>query len=91
MDHMLKGKTDDDYNADGSAKQQDNSKKRTYAAVIDIADVTKNITTEMKETNRLVKEKNRLAKQSQLIALAQHLGKNEILEDLLAPLSSSSD
>jgi hypothetical protein len=93
MDHILKGNTDDDYNADRSAKQDTNQKKRAYAAMIDIADVTKNIATEMKETNRLsqetidaVKEKNRLAKQSQLIALAQHLGKNEILEDLLASL-----
>jgi RNA polymerase-interacting CarD/CdnL/TRCF family regulator len=56
MDHMLKGNSDDE-NADGSAKQQDNQKKRAYAAMIDIADVTKNIATEMKETNRLVKEK----------------------------------
>ena len=70
----------------------------------DISDVAKNIAAEMKETkrlaqesmdalkekNRLVDEKNRLAWQAQLIAVAQHLGKHKILEDLLASFSSSS-
>jgi FtsZ-binding cell division protein ZapB len=51
----------------------------------------------VKETNRLaqesvnaVKQNNQLAKQSQTIAIAQHLGKDAMLEDLLASLSSSS-
>ena len=81
-----------------------NEKKRAYAAMADISDVAKNIAAEMKETNRLaqestdalkeknrlVDEKNRLARQAQLIAVAQHLGKHEILENLLASFSSSS-
>jgi hypothetical protein len=112
MDDILKGNTDDDNNIDGSLKNKnDNQKKRAYAAMAEIADVTKNISVEMKETNRLaqqsvdavketnrlaqesvdaVKQKNQLAKQSQIIAIAQHLGKDAMLEDLLASLSSSS-
>ena len=98
MDHILKGDTDDDHNAEGSFKiEQENQKKRAHAAMIDMADVTKNISLEIKEMNRLaqemidaVKEKNHLAKQSQVIAIAQHLGKHKILEDLFALLSSSS-
>jgi hypothetical protein len=98
MDNILKG-NDDDYNADGSLRnKQDSQKKRAYTAMVDIANVTKNISVEMKETNRLVqdlinavKEKNWLAKQSQVIvAIAQHLGKNEMLEDLIIVLLSSS-
>jgi hypothetical protein len=112
MDDILKGNTDDDHNTDGSLKNKnENQKKRAYAAMAKIADVTKNISVEMKETNRLaqesvdavketnrlaqesvdaVKQKNQLAKQSQIIAIAQHLGKDAMLEDLLALLSSSS-
>jgi hypothetical protein len=53
---------------------------------------------EMKETNCIaqeshlaMKEKNCIAKQSRLIhQLAQHLGKEDILEGLLANLASDS-
>ena len=72
-------------------------KKRAYAAIAEMSSVAITIADEMKETNRLaqetakeMKEKNRLAKQSQLITLAQHLGKQELLEDILASLASSN-
>ena len=75
-----------------------NEKKRAFAAITDMSEVAKTIAAEMKETNRLaqestksaqdsaeaLKEQNRLAKQAQYIGLAQHLGKNEILEQILA-------
>jgi hypothetical protein len=69
MDDILKGNTDDDHNTDGSLRNKnENQKNRAYAAMAKIADVTKNISVEMKETNRLaqesvdaVKETNRLA------------------------------
>jgi hypothetical protein len=104
--------TNDDHNTDGKLKiKNENQKKRAYAAMAGSADVTNNISVEMKVTNRLaqesvdaveetnrlaqesvdaVKQKNQLAKQSQIIAIAQHLGKDAMLEDLLALLSSSS-
>jgi tRNA uridine 5-carbamoylmethylation protein Kti12 len=82
-----------------------NEKKRAFAAITDMSEVAKTIAAEMKETNRLaqestksaqdsaeaLKEQNRLAKQAQYIGLAQHLGKNEILEQILATFSSASD
>jgi uncharacterized protein with PIN domain len=79
-------------------------KKRAYAAMEDIANTAKSIAEEMKETNRLAREtdkerkriilakqKSRLAQQSQLIALAVHLGKQEILEQMLENVASSFD
>ena len=48
------------------------------------------VTQAMKDKNRLSEEKNRLAKQSQLIAIAQALGRQEILEDLLLQSYSGS-
>jgi hypothetical protein len=51
MDDILKGNTDDDHNTDGSLKNKnENQKKRAYAAMAEIDDVTKNISVEMKET-----------------------------------------
>lgn len=66
--------------------------------------IAKETVQEMKEQNGIAKEKNRLseeknrlaseadrtAKQSQLIQLAQHLGRNEILETILQNLSGST-
>jgi hypothetical protein len=73
------------------------NKKRAYAAIVDMSTVGATIANEMKETNRIsqeshlaMKEKNGIAKQSQLIQLAQHLGKEDILEGLLANLASES-
>jgi hypothetical protein len=70
----------------------------------DMSGVAKSMAAEMKETNRLAlestealkkknelsEEKNRLAKQSQLIAIAQALGRPEILEEMLQSFSSAS-
>lgn len=70
----------------------------------DMSGVAKSMAAEMKETNclalestealkkknELSKEKNRLAKQSQLIAIAQALGRPEILEEMLQSFSSAS-
>ena len=89
MDEVLKGNTDEiEPMAKGTGLSE---KKRAYAAMVDISNVAKSIAQEMKETNRLAKEAAGLAKQSQLISVAQHLGKNEILEKILASFSSSSD
>jgi hypothetical protein len=41
--------------------------------------------------NELKKQKNEIAKQTQLIQLAQHLGKNDFLEKYFANLASSGD
>lgn len=65
-------------------------KKRAYAAIVDMSHVARSIAKEMKETNTLAKESNRIANQRQLIMLAQHLGKEDILEDLLTSLTSNS-
>jgi hypothetical protein len=81
-----------------------NEKKRAYTAMTDMSEVAKSMAAEMKETNRLAlestealkkknelsEEKNRLAKQSQLIAIAQALGRPEILEEMLQSFSSAS-
>jgi hypothetical protein len=81
-----------------------NEKKRAYTAMTDMSGVAKSMAAEMKETNRLAlestealkkknelsEEKNCLAKQSQLIAIAQALGRPEILEEMLQSFSSAS-
>jgi hypothetical protein len=86
MDNILKGNTDeDDRKADAySNVRQQKKKERAYAAMEKMSIVAEDIALQMKETNRL-------AQQSQLIAVAQHLGKEEILEKLLSSFCSSSD
>ena len=54
-----------------------------------MSDMSKTIADEMKETNRLAKEAHRISNRAQYIALAQHLGKQDILEDLLASFASA--
>jgi hypothetical protein len=98
LDDAIRGNTDDNFGTEANSKKElRNDKKRAYAALTDMGDVAKSIASEMKETNRLAlestqalkdknrlsEEKNKLAKQSQLIAIAQALGRQEILEDLL--------
>ena len=100
MDEVLMGNTDSPLESTSvvtAASSGASDKKRAYAAIAEMSSVAITIATEMKETNRLaqetakeMKEKNRLAKQSQLITLAQHLGKQELLEDILASLASSN-
>jgi len=88
MDNVLKGNTDnmssplvanDPQPPPGAPSMSKGDKKRAYAALVDMSNVAKNIAKEMKETNRLAQEASKMAKKSQLIALAQHLGKNDIL------------
>jgi hypothetical protein len=79
----------------GTGGNEGSNKKRAYAAIVDMSTVGATIAGEMKETNRIAQElnmaKNCIAKQSQLIQLAQHLGKEDILEGLLlANLASDS-
>jgi hypothetical protein len=98
LDDVIRGNTDDNFGTEANSKKElRNDKKRAYAALTDMGNVAKSIASEMKETNRLAlestlalkdknrlsEEKNKLAKQSQLIAIAQALGRQEILEDLL--------
>ena len=84
LDDAIRGNTDDNFGTDSKKGQElKNDKKRAYAAITDMGDVAKSIASEMKETNRRALETNELAKQAQLIAIAQALGRQEILEDLL--------
>ena len=95
------GNTDGSFENDseGSAfnKRKHNQKKRVYEAMSEISEMVKNIASAMDETNRVAKqsaeaqeEKNRLTRQSQMISLAQHLGEDQMLRDLLASFSSAS-
>jgi hypothetical protein len=63
-----------------SAKKE---KKRAYDAVVDMSDTGVSIRDQMIETNRLVK-------QNQIIMLAQHLNKEDILEEILSNLRSDA-
>jgi hypothetical protein len=77
---MLSTTTNIDPAAAGGATAD---KKKAYAAIVDMTNIASTtIANEMKETNRL-------ARQSQLIQLAQHLGKADMLEDLLQDLKQS--
>jgi hypothetical protein len=98
MEEVFMGNTDTPLQIADGTSNGSSDKKKAYSAIADMSSVALNIADQLKETNRLaqeqaneLKEKNRLAKQSQLIALAQHLGKQDILEQMLASLSSSSD
>jgi len=62
--------------------------RRESDNIVRLINVGTSIANQMKEANILAKESNRIAKQSQLIMLAQHLGKEDILEGLLADLVS---
>jgi hypothetical protein len=77
------------------------NKKRAYAAMVDMSANGATIADEMRETNRIALEshlelkKEQLAlketnRQSQLIQLAQHLGKSDILEELLETLKAQN-
>ena len=80
MDDALKGNTADD-NLMSPKEVKASEKKKAYAAMVEISNTAKSIATAMDKTNRL-------AEQAQLISVAQTLGKNDILEDLLASMSS---
>jgi hypothetical protein len=54
-------------------------KKRVYDAMVDVSETGKSIYEEMRKTNRLVE-------QSQIIQLAQHLGKEDYLETIFSSL-----
>mgnify|MGYP006198823745 CR=1 FL=1 len=60
-----------------------NEKKRASPAVVDMSDKGVSIRDQMIETNRLVK-------QNQIIQLAQHLNKGDILEEILSNLRSDA-
>ena len=70
-----------------SAKKEKNEsvheKKRACATVVDMSDTGVSIRDQMIETNRLVK-------QNQIIQLAQHLNKGDILEEILSNLRSDA-
>ena len=84
MDKSLKGNTDTTADSDSKVNAYSNKKKRTYEAIEQMSNTAQCMVNEMKETNRL-------AKQSQLISLAQHLGKQDMLEQLLESVASSCD
>ena len=84
IDAMLKGPTDATTTTIPSKSNEPGmkDKKRAYAAMVEFGKTAKTIAEEMKQSNKL-------AKQSQLISLAQHLGKREILEQLFESVASS--
>lgn len=86
MDVTLKGNTDTTF-SDSDVVAIDTpsyAKKRTYEVMEKMSTTAQDIVNEMKVTNKL-------AKQSQLISLAHHLGKKNLLEQLLASVGSSCD
>ena len=91
MDDALKGNTDDIEPLGVKETVSTSEKKRAYAAIVDISTHAKTIAQEMRETNRLAREAADLLKQSHLISVAQHLGKDELLEKILESVSSSFD
>jgi uncharacterized membrane protein len=66
------------------------NKKRAYAAFVDMSNVVTSIAAEMKKSTPAMEEKNRIVKQSQPIMLAQHLGKDDMLQGLLADVSGGA-
>jgi hypothetical protein len=63
--------------------------KRAYAvsAMVETFDVAKNIALQMKENNRLAKETIMFAKVKNVVAVAQHFGKNKNLEEIFVSFS----
>jgi hypothetical protein len=93
MDEILMGNTNSPL--DSSVSNSDSGgggsdKKRAYAAIVDMSNVVTSIAAEMKKSTSAMEEKNRIDKQSQLIMLAQHLGKDDLLQGLLADLSGGA-
>jgi hypothetical protein len=93
MDKILMGNTNSPL--DSSVSNSDSGgggsdKKRAYAAIVDMSNVVTSIAAEMKKSTSAMEEKNRIDKQSQLIMLAQHLGKDDLLQGLLADLSGGA-
>jgi hypothetical protein len=100
MEASLMGNTDTPLSdlSVGTGANFSNERKRAYAAISDMSSVVVVIAEEMKTTNRLaeksavaIEASNELKKQKNLIAMAQHLGKNEFLEQYFANLSSGGD
>ena len=85
LDTTVSGNTDDGPSPTNSVS----SKKVAAETMADISNFSKDIAAEMRETNRLAKEANTLVKNNQIIQLAQHLGKTEMLEQMLASISTS--
>jgi hypothetical protein len=86
LDTSVSGNTDD-----GPSPTNSGSAKKVAAETMaDISNFSKEIAAEMKETNRLAQEANKLMKNNQIIQLAQHLEKTEMLEQMLASFSASS-
>ena len=81
MDDALKGSTAD-LCFTNTNEDKGSNKKRAYSAMIDISTTAKSIAIAMDKTNRL-------AEQAQMIEIAKALGKHDILEKLLASMSSS--
>ena len=74
MDNALKGNMGD-IESLKCPEVKGNNKKRAFAAVVEISNTAKSIALAMEKTNSL-------AEQSQLILVAQALGKNDILENI---------
>ena len=91
LDESVSGNSDDVVSPPAAVPNSASAKKKVAAdAMADISNFSKEIATEMKETNRVALEANKLANRSQLIMLAQHLGKTEMLEAMLLQSFSAS-
>jgi hypothetical protein len=100
MDAIIRGTTNNNepvviHADDHIKKNMHTEKKRPYAVISDISNVAKNILVEKIQVSNVranaMIEQNCLARQSQLIAVAQHLGKQDILETILQSFSCSDD
>jgi hypothetical protein len=87
LDTSVGGNTDNGPSPPSSGS----TKKVAVEMMADISNFSREIAAEMKETNRLSQEANKLVKNQQIIQLAQHLGKTEMLEQMLASISASSE
>jgi len=102
MDEALMGNTNSplvDYSGDspesGVKEEGTSSKKRAYAAIVDMSNVVTSISNEMKKATLVMekicendKEKNKLDKCGHIIQLAKRLGEDDMLRTLLADLAS---
>jgi len=102
MDEALMGNTNSplvDYSGNspesGVKEEGTSSKKRAYAAIVDMSNVVTAISNEMKKATLVMekicendKEKNKLDKCGHIIQLAKHLGEDDMLRTLLADLAS---
>eukprot|EP00980_Cylindrotheca_fusiformis_P016822 scaffold5074_cov99-Cylindrotheca_fusiformis.AAC.4 len=92
IDEVLKGSTENLPSPSPTKNNKNNtydSKKRAYSAIVDISNTAKSIAVAMEETNKLAKQDQEIKVADQKIKVAQALGKDDILHDILDSMSSA--